>query len=147
METGERVLVIEEDGSEVGPSVADYLAERGKQVEIITPLRHIGERLGDTTLPVVFRRLFSSGVVMTPNVVPLAFADQTVTLQNIYSLTEETRVGIDTVVLAMSNRAVDSLYHALKGQVEDLHLIGDAMAPRGIHNAILEGTWAGRRVQ
>jgi mycofactocin system FadH/OYE family oxidoreductase 2 len=146
VETGERVLVIEEDGGEVGPSVADYLAERGKQVEITTPLRHIGERLGDTTLPVVYRRLVIGGVVMTPNVVPVAYADQSVTLQNIYSLAEETREGIDTVVLAMSNRAVDSLYHALKGKVEDLHLIGDAMAPRGIHNAILEGTWAGRKV-
>ncbi len=146
-ETGARVLVIEEDGSEVGPSVADYLAERGKQVEITTPLRHIGERLGDTTLPVVLGRLFSSGVVVTPNVVPLAYANQTVTLQNIYSLAEETREGIETVVLAMSSRAVDGLYYALKGKIEDLHLIGDAMAPRGIHNAILEGTWAGRRIQ
>jgi len=145
VETGERVVVIEEDGGEVGPSVADYLAERDKQVEITTPLRHIGERLGDTTLPVVLRRLFSSGVVVTPNVNPVAYNDRVLTLQNVYSLDEETR-EVDTVVLAMTNRAVDNVYHALKGKVDDLHLIGDAMAPRGIHNAILEGTWAGRRI-
>lgn len=145
-ETGERVIVIEEDGGEVGPSVADYLAERGKHVEITTPRRHLGERLGDTTLPVVLRRLFSSGVIVTPNVVPVTYTDGVLTLQNVYSLEEEAREDVDTIVLAMTNRAVDDVYHALKGRIENLHLIGDAMAPRGIHNAILEGTWAGRRV-
>jgi hypothetical protein len=53
---------------------------------------------------------------------------------------------VDTVVLAMGNRSVDDLYRALKGRVPELHLIGDAMAPRGVHHAILEATWAGRRV-
>jgi hypothetical protein len=35
---------------------------------------------------------------------------------------------------------------ALQGQVPELHLIGDAMAPRLLHDAILKGTRAGRRV-
>ena len=83
---------------------------------------------------------------MTPNVRPLAFHDHSVTLQNLYSRAEETRKGVDTVVLAMGNRSVDDLYRALKDQAPELHLIGDAMAPRGVHHAILEGTRAGRTV-
>jgi 2,4-dienoyl-CoA reductase-like NADH-dependent reductase (Old Yellow Enzyme family)/thioredoxin reductase len=146
VETGPSVLIVDDDHGETGPSVADYLAERGKQVEIITALRHVGANLGDTTFPVVYQRLCSAGVVMTPNVRPLAFRNHTVTLQNVYSLIEEERENVDTVILAMGNRSVDSLYHALKGRVSELHLIGDAMAPRGIHHAILEGTWAGRRI-
>ena len=27
---------------EIGPSVADYLAERGRQVEVVTRLRYVG---------------------------------------------------------------------------------------------------------
>jgi len=146
VETGERVMVIDEDGSETGPSVADYLAERGKHVEIITPLRHVGESLGDTTLPVVYQRLCEAGVVMTPNVRPRAFNDKCVTLYNIYTMVDESHEEIDTIVLALGNRSVDGLYRSLRGRIAELYLIGDAMAPRGIHNAILEGTWAGRRV-
>ena len=56
-------------------------------------------------------------------------------------------VLLGTVVLAMGNRSVDDVYRALKGRVAELHLIGDAMSPRGVHHAILEGTWTGRRVQ
>jgi dimethylglycine catabolism A len=146
VETGSRVVVVDDDGGETAPSVADYLAQRGRQVEIITPLRHVGEGLGDTTFPIVYQRLFRAGVVMTPNVRPLAFRDRRLTLRNLYSGAEQTPAGVDTVVLAMGNRSVDDLYRALKGRVPELHLIGDAMAPRGVHHAILEATWAGRRV-
>jgi mycofactocin system FadH/OYE family oxidoreductase 2 len=146
VEIGPRVLVVDEDGGETAPSVADYLVDRGAQVEIITPLRHVGAGLGDTTFPVVYQRLLSAGVVMTANVRPVAYHDHRVTIQNLYSKAEETREGVDTVVLAMGNRSVDDLYRALKGRVPELHLIGDAMAPRGVHNAILEGTWVGRTV-
>ena len=39
---------------------------------------------------------------------------------------------------------MDSLYRALKGRVPEIYLVGDAMAPRGVHHALLEGTYAGR---
>ena len=42
--------------------------------------------------------------------------------------------------------AQDDLYKTLKGKVADVRLVGDAMAPRRIHDAILEGTRAGRAV-
>lgn len=83
---------------------------------------------------------------MTPNVRPVSFHEGRVTLENLYSRAEETREEVDTVVLAMGNRSVDEVYHALKERVPELHLIGDAMSPRGVHHAILEGTWVGRTV-
>ena len=146
VEAGDTVLILDDDGAETGPSVADYLTERGKQVEIATTLPRVGQKLGDTTFPLVYQRLYSAGVVLTPNVRPLSFEAGTVLLQNAYSLLEETREGVDTVVLAMGNRSEDGLYRALQGRVAELYLIGDAMAPRGVHNAILEGTYTGRKV-
>jgi mycofactocin system FadH/OYE family oxidoreductase 2 len=143
---GRRALIVDEEGAETGTSVADFLAERGHEAEIVTPLRHVGAALGDTTYPAVYQRLFRAGVRMTPHVRPIAFHDGLVRLQNVYSRVEETRDGIDTVVLAMGSRSVDELYRALIGRVPELRLIGDAMAPRGIHPAILEGTRVGREI-
>jgi NADPH-dependent 2,4-dienoyl-CoA reductase/sulfur reductase-like enzyme len=145
-EPGPRVLVIDDDGAETAPSVAEHLAHGGRAVEIITPLRRVGEKLGDTTFPVVYRRLYGAGVVLTPNLRPVAFHRGILTLRNVYSGQEEKRSGIDTVVLSMGNRSADENYRELKGRMSDLHLVGDAMAPRGVHHAILEGTRAGRRV-
>jgi mycofactocin system FadH/OYE family oxidoreductase 2 len=144
--TGPRVLIVDEDGGETATTVADFLIDGGRQIEIVTPLRHVGASLGDTTFPVVYQRLCGAGVVMTPNVRPLSYRERCITLQNLYSKAEETREGVDTVVLATGSRSVDHLYHSLQGRVTELHLIGDAMSPRGIHNAILEGTWVGRRL-
>ena len=43
-------------------------------------------------------------------------------------------------------RAVDGLSAALKGRVPEVVLVGDAMAPRLLHDALLEGTRAARRL-
>jgi len=53
---------------------------------------------------------------------------------------------LDTVVLASGGRAVDHLYRALKGRVPELCLVGDAMASRSLHDALLEETRAARRL-
>ena len=54
--------------------------------------------------------------------------------------------SVDTVVLAYGARAVDGLFTALEGRVHDVVLVGDAMAPRLLHDALLEGTRAARRL-
>jgi hypothetical protein len=78
--------------------------------------------------------------------VPAARAGLRVLLENEYSGRPETIEGVDTVVLAWGGRAVDQLHRALKGKVPHLELVGDAMAPRRMHDAMLEGTRAGRRI-
>jgi hypothetical protein len=50
----------------------------------------------------------------------------------------------DTVVLAFGGKANDGLFHDLDGRVAELRVVGDAYAPRRIHDAILEGTRAAR---
>ena len=50
------------------------------------------------------------------------------------------------VVLSYGGSAVDGLYRALEGKVPELVLVGDAMAPRLLHDAILEATRAARRI-
>ena len=50
------------------------------------------------------------------------------------------------MVLATGPKANDELYFALKGTVENLHRIGDCLAPRKLDHAIYEGELAGREL-
>jgi len=65
---------------------------------------------------------------------------------NEYSGRELRLDGVDTVVLAYGARAVDGLFSALQGRVPEVLLVGDAMAPRLLHDALLEGTRAARQL-
>jgi hypothetical protein len=69
-----------------------------------------------------------------------------VTVFNLYTGAAETIEGVDTVVLAAGSKANDGLYLALKGQVANLHRIGDCVAPRKLDHAIYEGYLAGREL-
>ena len=61
---GSRVLVIDEEYGYQGPSVAEFLLDRGKQVAMVTSERTIGSFLGATSAPPVFQRLFTKGVTL-----------------------------------------------------------------------------------
>ena len=62
---------------------------------------------------------------------------------NLYTGAQDSIEGVDTVVLATGSKARDELYFALKGRVENLHRIGDCLAPRKLDHAIYEGYLAG----
>ena len=51
--------------------------------------------------------------------------------------------GVDTLVLAYGHSAVNDLYEALQGKIEDLHAVGDCLSPRTAEEAILEGLKVG----
>jgi hypothetical protein len=53
-------------------------------------------------------------------------------------------ISADTVVLGTQRRSNDELYDALAGQIQDLHLVGDAVHPRTVAEATTEGSAAAR---
>ena len=63
------------------------------------------------------------------------------------TLTDQTRtVEVDTVVTALGGRAENQLEGTLSGRGFEIHVVGDALAPRTIHDAILTATRAARRI-
>jgi len=46
----------------------------------------------------------------------------------------------------MPSSSTDGLYLALKGQVSELYAVGDCVAPRGVHQAILDATPVARAI-
>jgi NADPH-dependent 2,4-dienoyl-CoA reductase/sulfur reductase-like enzyme len=145
-EVGERVVVVDDVHTQQGLSTAEHLLDRGRRVEVISRLFYAGQDVGVTSIAPLYSRLFAKGVALTPHTDLVAVEGSAVVVANVYTRMERRIEGVDTVVLSMGSRSTDTLYRALKGKVPTLHAIGDCVAPRGIHQAILEGTRVARAV-
>lgn len=137
------VIVIEDDPHLSGTAAAEKLAERGHAVTIVTPHMHAGADLPVHHAPSLYRRLAALGI----DVVPATF----VTAITPFGLACEARFGgtarhighAGPVVLAMGNKANNRLADVIAGRGIELHVVGDALAPRQIDIAILDGERAG----
>lgn len=143
---GTNVVVIDDVHTEQALSTAELLLDQGKGVEVVSPLFYVGQDIGVTSVAPLYTRLYTKGVVLTPCTELRAVEGSTVVVANVFSGAERRIESVDTVVLAMGSRSTDGLYRALKGHVNELHAVGDCVAPRGVHQAILDGTRAARAI-
>jgi 2,4-dienoyl-CoA reductase-like NADH-dependent reductase (Old Yellow Enzyme family)/thioredoxin reductase len=140
---GRRVVVLADDPHMAGPTTADFLAVRGYAVTVLAPGYAVGEGIDDTLRPVVLARLLTRAVDLVPLHRAVEIHPGHVEAEHV--LTGERRhFEADAVVAACGGRADDALSRALRGAVPTVLLVGDALAPRRIHEAILDGTRAGR---
>jgi dimethylglycine catabolism A len=144
---GQRCVVLDDDGHMRGPGAAEALLDAGGQVEIVTRETLVGPDIDPTLRPALFRRLFTKGVVMTPLTTVQEIGPRTVRVEHVYSGQAWDRPA-DLVVLALGGEARADLYEGLRAAAPGLevHRVGDAVAPRRLHDALLEGTRAGRLV-
>ena len=143
---GANVIVVDDVHTQQALSTAELLLTQGKRVEVISPLFYVGQDIGVTSIAPLYKRLFTGGVVLTPGTELRAVEGSAVIVANVYSGLERRIEGVDTVVLSAGSRSTDSLYRALKGQVRDLYAVGDCVAPRGVHQAILDATRVARAI-
>ena len=143
---GANVVVVDDVHTQEALSTAELLVEQGKRVEVISPLFYVGQDIGVTSIAPLYARLHTRGVVLTPGTELRAVEGSTVIVTNVYSGAERRIEAVDTVVLAAGSRSTDSLYRALKGQVAALYAVGDCVAPRGVHQAILDATRVARAI-
>jgi dimethylglycine catabolism A len=142
---GRRILVVDYQGHMPGPGAAEYLADRGHEVEIVTRFFSVGEDVDPRLKTSVYTRFYEKGVRMTPLSLVQEVGAGWVRLANTLTGQERT-VEVDTVVTALGGRAEHQLEAALADQGLDVHVVGDALAPRTIHDAILTATRAARRI-
>ena len=138
-EVGERVCVVDLVGFHQATSTAEWLAQRGHHVELLTPTLAAGQDLGLTLdLENWHRRVLALGVRIVTSVAPLGYKQGGVEAVEAYS-GEMVEFGpYDAVVVANHGRPDDHLYFALKGKLE-VHRAGDCLAPRRAGDAINEG--------
>ena len=167
VQPGSDVLVFDDNGNHPGASCAEYLADQGAKVELVTPDRSVAQELGSTNFSIHLRNLYRQGVRMTPDmrvteVKPSGNRLEAI-LINEYSDGEESRI-VDQVIVEHGTIPVDELFFGLRLQSRNdgeldldafvraspqrigvsidgrfqLFRIGDAVASRDIHAAIYD---------
>jgi mycofactocin system FadH/OYE family oxidoreductase 2 len=144
---GQKVLVIDEQGAHKAASVAELLADQGKEVELITADIFVSRELAASQdLIPWYQRAFSKGIKLTPRTIVRKVDVSRVEVADSLSGESQYREEVDTVVLAMYDEPAQELYFALKDRVPELYRIGDCVAPRRISQAIFEGNRLGREL-
>jgi mycofactocin system FadH/OYE family oxidoreductase 2 len=144
---GNKILFIDYDGHHQATATAEFIADQGKEVHMLTSSLFVGQDLGPIQdMNLTRQRLLQKGVTFTTDYAVMEIKGLEVNGFNVYSNEWYTIGGYDSIVLAMGNRVEDALYKALKGKVRELYRIGDCVAPRKIDMAILEGDKVGRLI-
>lgn len=137
---GERVVIIDLQGEHESVSVADYLLEHGRQVEIVTPFYTVAQFIEGTQQPFSKERLSSRGARFTPYATVTAIGKDSLEVKHTERASEHWTIsGIDTVVIVGGYRANDSLRYSLAGVAPELHFCGDCSAPRRVLQAVADG--------
>jgi NADPH-dependent 2,4-dienoyl-CoA reductase/sulfur reductase-like enzyme len=144
---GRQVLVFDELGTRPGFSAAELLAERGCQVELITPLVYPGQGLDGNSWRIAYGRLIDLGVRFQPLTTLSRIGADGVVVRHVFSGREQTLTGLTTVVTASLPVAEDGLHRALRERLAACFLIGDAAAPRGIYEAFYDGQKLAREIE
>ena len=143
----ERVAVIDDAvGFWHGVSTAEYLVERGADVELLTPARAVGLAIPHESIAHVHGRLRGAGVRFRPFTTVAGVEGKTVHVEDTVT-GERDELDADLVVVKTMLAVQDELVAGLEGAVPALVAIGDCAAPRRMSHAVLEANLALRRFE
>jgi len=115
-------------------------------VEIVTNGMVVGQDLGITLdMENWWMRAHGKGIVQSTDLVPMGMTDGVLTLLHHPTGQNQTRTP-DWVVLAVAPNPVEWLYLDLKAAGCSVERIGDCLAPRRAHAAIIDGERVGAAV-
>jgi NADPH-dependent 2,4-dienoyl-CoA reductase/sulfur reductase-like enzyme len=144
---GDYVIIFDITRRWPGLGTAEYLANMGKKVDIITPTFYVGENIESSNVILAYQRILDKGVTLVPNTDVKRIEGSKVTVENVYTHREEEIEGVDTVVMSVGNNSNRKLYDALKGiNKSEIYSVGDAVAPRLIQQVIFEAEELAREI-
>ncbi|MBI3257093.1 MAG: mycofactocin system FadH/OYE family oxidoreductase 2 [Actinobacteria bacterium] len=144
-----RVIIVDELGFHQATSVAELLADRGCSVEVITSGMVVGQDLGVTLdMEGWCTRAAAKGIGQLTDLVVTGIEDAKLNVMHHPTGRNELREA-DWVVLAVPQAPVEGLYLELAeasrqpGATFTVHRVGDCVAPRRAHAAVVEGQRVG----
>jgi mycofactocin system FadH/OYE family oxidoreductase 2 len=144
-----QVLVVDELGFHQATSTAELLADRGCAVEIVTPGMVVGQDLGITLdMETWWMKATAKHIAQTTDTMVTAVAEGddggvVVALQQ-HTTGRDAERRVDWVVCATPPQPADALWRALRHQgLAEVHRVGDCVAPRRAHAAVIEGERVG----
>jgi pyruvate/2-oxoglutarate dehydrogenase complex dihydrolipoamide dehydrogenase (E3) component len=137
-QVGKRAVVYDITRRWPGLGTAEFLADKGVKVYVLTPAYVVGEQIPPGSVTMVFQRILEKGVEMIPMCEVARVQGRTVTVHNLFSRRDIILEDIDTVVMSVGNVSNRNLYDVLKGQGKEVYDVGDAVAPRLIQQCIFE---------
>jgi NADPH-dependent 2,4-dienoyl-CoA reductase/sulfur reductase-like enzyme len=140
-EVRERVVVV--GGGRIGCEVAEFLAERYKDVMILEMLEEIGSDIGLSLRPAIVERLRAAGIQIETSIKIVEITEKGVRgFRN--GSSEFFSAG--TIVIAVGMKSERQLAEILEGIVPEIHIIGDCVEPRKIREAITDGYSVGLKL-
>jgi NADPH-dependent 2,4-dienoyl-CoA reductase/sulfur reductase-like enzyme len=133
--SGRSVVVI--GGGIVGCETALHLARTGRDVTIVEMFDSVARDMYAVNRAHFLMLLSEAKVKILTETKVLDISSGEVRIEG--KDTRTTKLGADTVVLAIGLRPNDELISKLRGNVKDLYAIGDCNEPRKVIDAIWEG--------
>ena len=134
VKVGDKVVVV--GGGGVGCGVAEFLAQKGKNVTIVEMLEKLARDVGITTRWIVLLRLRQKNVkIVTKAKLKKIVENGVIVAKN----GEEEFFEADSVVIAVGSKPNNQLAQQLKGKIPELYTVGDCVEPRKALEAIHEG--------
>lgn len=127
---GQKVLVLAQDDHVAPLSVADFLAEAGHNVTVCYATHQPAPLLGRYIIGGILGRLDARDVRMVFMEEVVRIDGPTVKTRHVYSQKVRTLGDFDSVVLACGSVSESTLYDQLRLELPDVHILGDAYAPR-----------------
>ena len=146
---GRRAVVVDTLGARQGVLTAEYLARAGWQVQFVTQLGQPSPNLAASRdWGKAYGALRRMGVVFTTDHDLAGIGQHSARFLDVYTKEPKEFTDLDALVLINGAAAQNGLFHALRSARKDLevHLIGDALAPRRINDAIFEAELVARKI-
>jgi len=139
---GRAVVVGGLDNHIGAPSIAEFLADQGVEVEYLSEQMDFAHGAEDGTRLPLMHRMLTKGVTVSLLHRLVAVSGDGCEVMQTFTR-QARRVDGCTVVLACGLVADDRLAGELRGSVAELHVVGDSLAPRRVMHATVEGARVG----
>jgi len=133
--TGDKVIML--GGGATGCEAALFLAQQGKQVTIVEMLEELAPDFNACNRALLLELLGENAVDVRTGTRVVEVRDGSVTVVGSDGTSYEI-VG-DTLVMALGAKSRGDVVDKLKGLAKEVHVVGDAVRPRIIYDAVHEG--------